>query len=225
MNKITPIIILLLTIPSVSLAEDFAIPPECEILIDDFAKGIKPGWVSKSFKGKTEYTWVKEDGKPYIKATSNNAASGLIYEIEYDPQKYPYITWSWRADKIIANGDATRKSGDDYSARIYIAFPTFFFWNSKLINYIWANKLTRNKAIPSPFTSDSIMVSVESGPENTGKWITETRNIYEDYIRFFGKKPSKVSAIAIMTDTDETGESTSAGYGPISVCSRDPGSR
>jgi hypothetical protein len=66
------------------------------------------------------------------------------------------------------------------------------------------------------------MISVESGPANTGIWITETRNIYEDYIRFFGKKPPKAGAIAIIADTDYTGERTSASYGPIAICSKDP---
>jgi hypothetical protein len=222
MNKILPILILLLTIPSVSLADDPRIPPECEIIIDDFADGIKPGWTSKSFKGKTEYTWVDEDGKPCIKATSENSASGLVYKIEYDPEKYPYISWNWKADNIIASGDATQKSKDDYCARIYIAFQSLLSWNSKIINYIWANKLPQNEVIPSPYTPDSIMISVESGPANTGKWITETRNVYEDYVRFFGKKPPMTTAIAIMTDTDDTGESTSASYGPIAICTRDP---
>ena len=222
MNKIIALLILLLTIPSVTSAEDSRIPPGCEITIDDFARGIKPGWVSKSFKGRTEYTWVEEDGKPSIKATSSNAASGLIYNIEYDLQEYPYINWNWKVNNIIATGDASLKSGDDYSARIYVVFSSFFFWNTKVINYIWANKLPRNQIIPSSYTSNSIMVSVESGPANTGKWLTETRNVYEDYIRFFGKKPPSVGAIAIMTDTDNTGESTSANYGPISICSRDP---
>ena len=125
-------------------------------------------------------------------------------------------------DNIIASGDALRKSGDDYGARIYIVFPSFFFWNTRAINYIWSNKLTKDQAVPNSFTSNNIMISVESGSANTGKWITETRNVYEDYIRFFGKKPPKIGAIAIMTDTDNTGESTSAGYGPISICSQDP---
>jgi hypothetical protein len=222
MNKIIPVLILFLMIPSVTPAEDFKIPSECEIIIDDFKHGINPEWVSKSFKGKTEYTWTKENGKPFIKATSNNAASGLIYRIEYDPQKYPYITWNWKVDNIISSGDATQKSRDDYSARIYIAFPSLFFWDSKIINYIWANKLPRNEVIPSPYTGDSIMISVESGTVNTGKWTTETRNLYEDYMRFFGKKPPEVAAIAIMTDTDNTGGSTSASYGPILICSQDP---
>ena len=222
MNKIISILILLLTTPSILGAENFEIPTECEIIIDDFADGIKPGWITKSFKGITEYTWINEDGKSFIRATSNNTASGLIYRIEYDPRKYPYITWNWKADNVIASGDALQKSGDDYGARIYIIFSSFFFWNTKAINYIWANKLPKNQAVPNPYTSNNIMISVESGPANTGKWITETRNIYEDYIRFFGKKPSKVSAIAIMTDTDDTGESASANYGPIAICSQDP---
>jgi len=222
MSKIIPILILLLIIPSLSSADQFKLPQGCEILIDDFTHGIKAEWIPKSFNGYTEYVWSKEEGIPFVKATSNNAASGLIYKIRYDPEKYPYITWNWKTDKIIPGGDATQKSKDDFSARIYIVFPSIFFWNSKIINYIWANKLPLNQIIPSTYTSSSIMVSVESGPANTGKWITETRNLYEDYISFFGKKPPKVAAIAIMTDTDDTGVSTSAGYGPILVCSRPP---
>ena len=222
MNKIIPLLIILLTIPSFLGAENFGIPAECEIIIDDFADGIKPGWTSKSFKGITEYTWINEDGKSFIRATSNNAASGLFYKIEYDIQKYSYIIWNWKVDNIIAGGDALRRSGDDYGARIYIVFPSFFFWNTTAINYIWANKLPKNQAVPNPFTSNDIMISVESGPSNTGKWITETRNVFEDYKRYFGEDPPKVGAIAIMTDTDQTGESTSASYGPIAICSQDP---
>lgn len=222
MNKIIPFLIILLTIPSFLRAENFEIPAECEIIIDDFADGIKPGWTSKTFKGKTEYTWEDKDGRPCIKATSENAASGLIYKIEYDLQKYPYITWNWKADKIIATGDATRKSSDDYCARIFITFQSLLSWDSKIINYIWANKLPQNEVTPSPYIPESIMISVESGSAKTGKWITETRNVYEDYLRFFGKKPPKVAAIAIMTDTDDTGERTSASYGPIAICSKDP---
>ena len=222
MNKILLIFFLLFALTSVSHAEDFIIPPECEIIIDDFQHGIKPGWINKSFKGKTEYTWVKENGDPFVRATSNNAASGLIYKINYDPQKYPFIIWNWKVDNIIASGDTAQKSGDDYAARLYVVFPSFFFWNTKAINYIWANKLPKNKAVPNPFTANNIMISKESGPSNTGRWITETGNVFEDYIRYFGEQPPKVSAIAIMTDTDNTGESTSASYGPIAICTQDP---
>jgi len=222
MNRALILLLLIFTLPSGSLAEDSSMNPACEIIIDDFANGIKPGWQTKSFKGTTEYTWTRENGKTYVKAVSNAAASGLYYKIEYDPKQYPYISWQWKVDNIIAKGDASQKSGDDYGARIYVVFPAFFFWNTRAINYIWANKLPKEEAVPNPYTSNNIMLSIQSGPAETGKWLTETRNIYEDYKRVFGKEPPSVGAIAIMTDTDNTGESASAGYGPIAVCSRDP---
>jgi hypothetical protein len=223
MFRFAAILLLLLMVPALILAEDSAEMPACEIIIDDFAHGIKPNWKTKSFKGTTEYTWTKKDGRAYVRAVSRDSASGLFYNIQYDPQQYPYITWQWQVDHIIAGGDESRKSGDDYGARIYVVFPAFFFWNTKAINYIWANRLPKNQSMPYHSSANDMMVSVESGSAETGKWITETRNVYEDFKRFFGYEPPKVGAIAIMTDTDDTGESASASYGPIAVCSRNPG--
>ena len=87
MLKIIGIFLLLLAVP-VSLAAEGPPPfPECELIIDDFAQGIKPGWKIKSFKGSTEYTWIKDENRSYVKATSRGTASGLFYEIEFDPQQ------------------------------------------------------------------------------------------------------------------------------------------
>jgi hypothetical protein len=221
-KTITIVILLILLAPEKIQAENHAIPSECEIIIDDYANGIKDAWVSKSFKGMTKYTWINDKGMAYIRATSKASASGLYYKIDYDTQQYPYITWWWKVDDIIASGDAAQKSGDDYAARIYVVFPSFFFWNTRAINYIWANKLPKEEAIPNPFSGNSIMISVQSGVAETGKWLRETRNIHEDYKYVFGKEPPKAGAVAIMTDTDNTGESASASYGPIAICSRDP---
>jgi len=222
MSRTIAILLLILASPASMRADNPVLMQNCEIIIDDFAQGIGPGWRSKSFKGTTEYSWTREGGRTYVRATSKGTASGLYYKIEYDPRQYPYITWEWKVDSIIAGGDATRKSGDDYGARVYVVFPAFFFWNTRAINYIWANRLPKEEMIPNPYTSNNIMISVESGRSETGKWISETRNVYEDYKRFFGREPSKVGAVAIMTDSDDTGESVSAGYGPLAVCSRDP---
>jgi hypothetical protein len=222
MPNIIILFLLFITFPSSLHADNTAVLSACEITIDDFAHGIKPDWQTKSFRGTTEYTWVKEDNRTFVRANSRASASGLYYRIEFDPQQYPYLTWQWKVNNIIASGDATRKSGDDYSARIYVVFPSFFFWNTKAINYIWANKLPKEQAVPNPYTSNSIMISVESGRSETGQWITETRNIHEDYKRFFGKEPPKAGAIAIMTDTDNTGETVSSDYGLIALCSSDP---
>ena len=190
-----------------------------EILLDDYQKGLSPKWEEKSFQGKTRYEVAREDGHQCIRATSQAAASGLFYEIRYDPKAYPILKWRWKADHILRKGDALKKAGDDYVARVYVVFPSLAFWKTRAINYIWANKLPKGKAVPNPFTANAIMVAVESGPSLTGQWVEEARNIFEDYRKYFGEDPPEVGAVAIMTDTDNTGEVAVAWYGEIRALS------
>lgn len=186
-------------------------------LIDDFKNSIRPEWKAKEFAGLTRYEPVVEDGVPCLKATAQGTASGLFYRIKYDPQQQPILTWKWKIDNIVENGDARTKVGDDYAARIYVVFPSIFFWKTKALNYVWANRLPKGEAVPNSYTANAMMVAVESGPANTGKWIEYRRNIYEDYQKYFGSAPTKVGAIAVMTDTDTTGAKASACYGPIYI--------
>jgi hypothetical protein len=60
------------------------------------------------------------------------------------------------------------------------------------------------------------MIVVESGDAKAGTWVDERRNLLDDYRRAFGEDPPKVSGVAIMTDTDNTGETATAWYGDIS---------
>ena len=66
--KITIIFIFLLVLPGVNLAEEHVKPEDCEIIIDDFSKGIGPGWSEKSFVGETQYSVVQDEGQPYLRA-------------------------------------------------------------------------------------------------------------------------------------------------------------
>ncbi len=187
------------------------------IIIDDFENGLKPQWEAKEFKGKTIYTIKETEEGHALKAESNASASGLIYRYKYDPKDYPILSWKWKVENIVQRGDATKKKGDDYAARIYVVFPHWFPPLSKTINYIWANKFPKGEYIKSTYYARDFMVAVKSGKENIGKWITERRNIYEDFKNLFGDEPPEVGGIAIMTDTDDTGESATAYYDDIRI--------
>ena len=69
--------------------------------------------------------------------------------------------------------------------------------------------------VPNPYTNQVHMIVVESGSTKLNTWITEEHNVYEDYKRAFGQEPPMISGVAIMTDTDNTGESAEAYYGDI----------
>ncbi len=190
------------------------------IVIDDFEQGLRKNWKVKSFKGTTEYTVVKTNRGNVLKAISRGTASGLIYKIEYDPREYPILRWSWKVENILNKGDSTKKEGDDYAARIYVVFPHWFPPKTKSINYIWANKIPKGTVIANKFYSKAIMVAVESGKDNIGKWLREERNVYRDFVEFFKDEPPKAGAIAIMTDTDQTGETAIAYYDDIIISKR-----
>jgi hypothetical protein len=186
-----------------------------ELAVSNFEVEGLSGWIPKVFKGKTDYQLAKENGRIVVRATSKAAASGLVKKIKFNPLKYRYLRWSWKVENTITDGDAKTKAGDDYAARLYIVFPGYFFWQTKAINYIWANKLPKGDTIPNPYTDHAMMVAVESGPSFAGRWLDEQRDILSDYKHLFGELPKEASAIAIMTDTDNTGESVVAWYGDI----------
>lgn len=190
-----------------------------ELPVSRFASEGLAGWETKSFKGKTDYRLVQDEGRSVVKAHSRAAASGLIRKLKLDPGRYRYLRWSWKVAGAVKEGDERTKAGDDYAARVYVLFPGRYFWQTRAINYIWANRLPKGESTVSAYTSNSMMVAVESGPERVGRWVSEERDILADYRRLFGEEPREIGAIAIMTDTDNTGGEATAWYGEISISS------
>jgi len=186
-----------------------------KISFGSFANSGLDGWAPKSFKGQTDYRIVEDVEKKVLQAKSHAAASGLVFETEYDPTEYPVLSWRWKIAHVLTKGDSRTRAGDDYAARIYVIFPHWFFPKTKTLNYIWANRLPEGSIQPNAFTGNAMMIAVQSGNEKAGQWMTVQRNIFDDYRRAFGENPPSVGAIAIMTDTDQTGESAIAWYSDI----------
>jgi len=201
-------------------------------------KGFPDGWKPLAFKKiekHTTYTLVKDDHTVVVKAVAEASASGLTREIKINPKEYTIVQWRWKVMNILKKGDVHRKEGDDYPARIYITFEydpskLSFFEKTKYqairllygeypplaaINYIWESKASIGTMVPNPYTDRVMMFVVESGAAKLNQWVVEERNVYEDYKKAFHAEPPMISGVAIMTDTDNTGESATAYYGDI----------
>ena len=83
------------------------------------------------------------------------------------------------------------------------------------INYIWEGHAPVETIVPNPYTNRAMMIVVESGEEKINQWVCEERRCLEDYRKAFGETSPMISGVAIMTDTDNTGESATAYYGDI----------
>ena len=183
----------------------------------------------------TVYTVTKDEEVTSIKAVSQASASALMREITVDLREYPILSWRWKVSNVLNKGDVTKKQGDDYPARLYVTFgydprrvgflERTKFTTYKLLygqypplaalNYIWESKAPKGTVVSSPYTDRSKVIVVESGTALINRWVDEHRNVFEDYKQAFGNEPPSVSGVAIMTDTDNTGESAVAYYGDI----------
>ena len=83
--------------------------------------------------------------------------------------------------------------------------------------YVWGGKVAVGSINTSAHTSRIKMIAVAADDAGIGRWQSYTRNLIEDYKRAFGEDPGNVTAIELMTDTDNTGGSAEALYGDISV--------
>ncbi len=193
-----------------------------EVSIGKFSAADLSGWEDQPFKGKTSYSLVTDNGKMVLKAYSFHAASGLVKKLKLSAREYQTLRWSWKIDHTLKKEDVKTKQGDDFAARVYAVFPRTFFWRTRAICYVWASKLPKDAHAPSPHTANSIDVAVESGDDKVGSWVTEERNIYEDYRKFFGEEPPALGAVALMTDTDDTQDEATAFYGDITLVSIKP---
>jgi len=196
------------------------------------------GWKPLTFKKiekHTIYTLVRDNDTVVVKAVAEVSASGLTREIKIDSKEYPIIQWRWKVSNILKKGDVHKKEGDDYPARIYITFEytpgkVSFFEKAKYetikllygqypplaaIDYIWESKAPVGTMVPNPYTDRVMMFVVESGSAKLDQWVSEERNVYEDYKKAFKEEPPMISGVAFMTDTDNTGESATAYYGDI----------
>jgi hypothetical protein len=209
-----PVAILILIAP---LFADVSNVPAGEIQVSHFSTEGLAGWKPKIFKGSTEYLIQQENGRTVVKAVSHAAASGMVRKIHFEPSTYRYMRWSWKIAHTVKGGDEKSKAGDDYAARVYVIFPGQYFWQMKAINYIWANRLPMGEYVPNPFASAAKMLAVECGNGKAGQWVFEERDLLADYRLMFGTEPPAADAIAIMTDTDNTGGNAEAWYGEISL--------
>ncbi len=187
----------------------------------------------------TKYTIKSEGGESFLVAFANSSASALAYTREFDVYEYPVVSWRWRVSNVYKKGHAGIKSGDDFPARLYVMFSydpkEATLWQRivystlkafygdypprSTLNYIWASRAHDDRYITSPYTKKARLVVLREGPaQDTQVWVNESVNVLQDYREAFGgNPPPRMARIAVMSDSDNTGESATAHFDSITV--------
>ncbi len=178
-------------------------------------------WKKKSFAGQTDYQFIIQDDMHVIKAVSEASASGLYREKKIDLDETPFLNWRWKVTNRLDPGNEKEKSGDDYAARVYVIIDGgILFWRTRALNYVWAAKEPRGNSWNNAFAGNNVrMLALRSRDDALSVWKNEKRNVKEDLQQQFGKDIRYIDAVAIMTDTDNTGSRATAYYSGIGFTS------
>jgi hypothetical protein len=158
----------------------------------------------------------EEKGNHFLSADSRGRCASIGKEFRYDVEKFPLLSWRWRVHALPEGGREDIKKGGDSGAAVYVIFNGIFGLN-KMIKYVWSSSLPVGTLTKSPWNKRTKIVVLRSGPEDTGRWQTETVDVLADYERLFGGDPPEARLIAIMSDADNTESRASADYDDIVV--------
>lgn len=192
------------------------------LVVAHFSAGDLEGWNTKVFKGETAYTPGRIDGRGGLHAEARASASGRYRELHVDLAQTPVIAWDWRVEALPENGpDERSKAGDDFAARVYVVISGgLAFWKTRTLVYVWSAREPVGARWDNPFTANAKMLVVRSGPHDLHRWISEHHDLAADLRSAFGETIPAIDAVAIMTDTDNSGRSASAWYGDIEFRAR-----
>jgi hypothetical protein len=204
----------------------------------DLPKGWQPMVIPR--KAPSRFSLVADADVTVLRAEAIATAGMISYKLRLDPASRPLLTWRWKVDHVLAKADLGVRAGDDFAARVYVFFDVpleslpftarakmhfaRFIYGPDLpiasLCYVWDNKHLVGTSVWSAYTDRVRTIVLESGPEKTGQWVTETRDVAADFRSAYGHEPPAVTGIAIGNDTDQTGETALAWFGDFSFTAR-----
>ncbi len=197
--------------PGALVVEDWAKQPEGKTGIPDGWKG--QNWGSPKYDLRIE----TQGGRKVLRAKSQDDSSTISKEAKVNVKDRPILQWSWQAVTLPKGGDARKSATDDQAAQLYVTFPRFpQAVRSRIISYLWDTTAPAGAIFKSEKTGLVTYVVVRSGPAEVGKWVTESRNVLEDYKKIYGEAPGEdVGAISISIDSNDTHSSAESYFGEI----------
>jgi hypothetical protein len=187
-------------------------------------KGIPKGWVQEKELGPQSKIAVgQEKDFHFVHLLSVSDGFGIKKEFSFDIRKYPYLTWRWKATRLPKGGDIRKRDTDDQTGQIYVLFPKFpAMVNTRSMGYIWDTATPAGTSGTSTAYSKMKYVVLQSGADKLGQWTLETRNVYEDYKKYFQEDPPAVGGVLLYINTQHTQSSAEIYYGEIFFSTKPP---
>ena len=176
--------------------------------------GLPANWQEEGSKigvPETQCQTVKNsDGTTVLRITCNKSTGGIIIAPKVNLNQTPIMRWRWRILNYPKAADGRDPKRDDQPIGIYLGMDDGFL-KKKSLAYRWED-LTP-KGFEGTVTYARILtvhyITMRDNKSKAGEWITETRNVAQDFKRVYGKVPQKF-AISVIGNSQYTKSNTVA---------------
>ena len=196
-------------------------------------------WLPMPLPGKRFAAFETSDrsGRPALTVNADQSVSILRQRFAPSLTDVGQLAFSWRVNALPEGAELREAGRADAAVRILLAFDgDRSKWSARnhrlsemsqlltgeplpyaTLAYVWSNQGEPDSVIVNPRTDRIRKVVVESGVEQLGRWRDYRRDVRADFVKAFGEEPGPLVAVALMTDTDNTGTRLQAWYGPLTL--------
>jgi Protein of unknown function (DUF3047) len=190
--------------------------PACADAIGFSPTTEKAGWRILAMPGVTPAKFsVDADGTLIVVA---NAAVGWMWRpVRGRTSDATRAQWNWRTDEAVGPTDLTRRGADDRALAVYFIFndaaidagnplALITTGSARALVYVSGGNRPRGEVVSSPHMKErGKFIVLRPGDTPHGQWHDEHVDLSSDYTRVFGGKRPPLVAIAISSDSDDTG--------------------
>lgn len=178
---------------------------------------------------------VTRQGRPALQVQAARSVSVLRRQFQPGLASVGALHFSWKVAALPDGADLKDAATTDAPVRIMLAFEgDRSRWSARAhrlselsrmltgeplpyatLTYVWSRDDPVGAVLHNPRTDRIRKLVVDSGSAHLGQWRDHHRDVRADFIRAFGEEPGPLVALALMTDTDNTGSALRAWYGPL----------
>jgi hypothetical protein len=199
------------------------------VIVEDWSaqsigtRGIPEGWKAQTWGSpKYDFEIVAGPNGKVLHLKSEGDSSTISKEVKVDLKEYPILEWRWKVITVPVAADLRRKETDDQAAQLYVVFPRFpTAVRSRIIGYVWDTTAPAGTITASKKTGTVTYVVVRSGQADVDKWMTERRNVWDDYRQIYKQDPDDpVGGVSIGIDSDDVRDRAESYFGPVTFLKR-----
>lgn len=175
-------------------------------------------WTYLSFPGR-QGAQFRARGENTVVVRAEAGVGVLWHPVPLELSGASYAQWRWRVMAGVSPTDLTQKGGDDRALAVYFVFSDkvevlksmnlmklLRQGEGYLLMYVWGGSETPGAILPSPYFDGRGRTIVKRAADAAmGRWFKEKVDVRGDFRSAFGHAPGTLVAVAVSSDSDDTG--------------------